>query len=73
MQERNTTDIGLPSLLSRRMAAQHLGVSLRTIDNRLAAGELPHVRLGHLIRFKADDIADYIERHRVAGKFEAAK
>jgi len=73
MQEHITTGIGLPSLISRRVAAQQLAVSLRTLDNRLKAGELPHVRLGHLVRFKTEDIVTYIEAHRIPAKSEVTR
>jgi len=61
------------SLLTRLQAAQQLTVSIRTIDARLAAGELPHVRLGHLIRFKEEDLAAYIAAHRVPSRYEVAR
>jgi len=59
------------SLLSRRLAAQRLGLSLRTLDNRLKGGQLPYVKLGHLVRFKPEDLTAYIEQNRIPAKSEA--
>ncbi len=70
MQAQPSTPNGSPSLLDRHGAAQLLNFSVRTVDTRIATGDLPHVRLGRLIRFKPSDLAAYIEANRVPGKGE---
>lgn len=54
------------ALVSRREAAQLLGVSVRTID-RLAAGELTRVKIGRRTLFDPLDIRRYIARCRRPG------
>jgi excisionase family DNA binding protein len=52
------------ALLTRRAAARLLGLSVRAIDRRLAAGELPCVRLGAgpkaPVRIRPADLERYI-------------
>jgi excisionase family DNA binding protein len=42
-------------------AADHLGVSRRWLERRVAERSVPHHRLGRLVRFTPSDLAD-IER-----------
>lgn len=39
-------------ILTRETAAQYLGVSPATITRMVGSGELRHVRIGHLLRFR---------------------
>lgn len=52
-----TTTTGGTRLLSLSQAAEILGLSIRTIRRRIAAGDLPTYRSGRrLIRVKASDL-----------------
>jgi excisionase family DNA binding protein len=53
------------TLLDKAEAARRLGVSIRTIHNRIKAGTIPHVRLGKLIKFIPADLERFIQAHRV--------
>jgi excisionase family DNA binding protein len=45
-------------------AAEILGVHRRTIANMARAGELPHTRLGKLLRFKRADVLAMLEKKK---------
>ena len=51
-------------LKNKREAARFLGVSLASLQ-RLIRADLPYVRVGNLVRFTPEDLADFIERRRV--------
>jgi excisionase family DNA binding protein len=55
------------SLLSRKEAAQRLGISLRNFVYKMEAGAFPFVRLGRLYKFIPRDIEAYIQKHRRVG------
>lgn len=46
--------------LTRRQAAQILGVSLEWLKSRLADGDLPHYKFGRSVRIHSDDLADFV-------------
>ena len=46
--------------LSADEAAAYLGVSLSTIHRLTRAGELAHVRVGRLIRFRREDLDAFL-------------
>ena len=46
--------------LSADEAAEYLGVSLSTIHRLTRAGELAHVRVGRLIRFRREDLDSFL-------------
>ena len=50
----------LQPLLTKRQAADLLGCCPRTIDNLVAAGKLPVVKIGASARFDTDDLRRYI-------------
>ena len=52
-------------VLTRKDVAHGLGVSVRTIDRLVAAGEIPHHRIGDLVKFTAVDVEAFIARCRV--------
>jgi len=54
MSKQNNSSNGL---LDKIQTAELLNISLRTLDNKLKAGVIPHVRLGKLVRFIPSDIA----------------
>jgi excisionase family DNA binding protein len=51
-------------LKSKREAARHLGISLSYLERLMRSG-LAYVQLGNLVRFKPEDLAQYIEQRRV--------
>jgi excisionase family DNA binding protein len=58
-------------LKSKREAALYLGVSLGSLERLMRAG-LAYVRIGNLVRFRPEDLADYVERRRVQHSGDAA-
>ncbi len=54
----------LPSLVDIETVARSLGISLRQVRRFVAEGQIPFVRVGHLIRFDPDAINDWIDARR---------
>ena len=54
-----------PYLKSKRETARYLGVSLGSVEKLVRKGLLPYVRLGALVKFRPEDLADFIEQRRV--------
>lgn len=54
-------------LLTIDSTAAFLGVSRRQVYTLLEREALPHVRVGHRIRFIPRDLRAYLERHREEG------
>ena len=52
-------------LLDLKSAAAVLGISPCTLRRAVRAGKVPHRRVGGVIRFTEDDLAEYIEASRV--------
>lgn len=50
------------SLLDERDVARRLGCSDYTIKRLRKTGQLPFLRIGRLIKFREEDLADYISR-----------
>lgn len=61
-----STTVELPELLTGRETAEYLGVSEDTLaqDRYLGRG-LPYVRVGRRIRYRASDIAAFLEANVV--------
>ena len=57
--------MALPSLFSKALAADALGVSTRTLDRLRMSGELESVLVGGQVRLLECSLEDYIERQRV--------
>ncbi|MGO4885325.1 MAG: helix-turn-helix domain-containing protein [Bryobacteraceae bacterium] len=51
-------------LKTKREAAKYLGVSLGSLERLMRSG-LAYIRVGNLVRFRPEDLADFIERRRV--------
>ncbi|HWB00412.1 MAG TPA: helix-turn-helix domain-containing protein [Pirellulales bacterium] len=51
-----------PPLMNVRDVAEQLGVSTRTVQTMIAAGELPTVRVRRAVRFRPSDVRAYIDR-----------
>lgn len=52
----------IPTLLTKKAAAEALGVSIRTIDRLRAAGEVQAVLAGSQVRLIEESVAAYIAR-----------
>jgi predicted DNA-binding transcriptional regulator AlpA len=51
-------------LFDQKRAAHFLGLSVRTLERHRLAGTGPrYVRLGRLVRYRPQDIADFVERN----------
>jgi excisionase family DNA binding protein len=60
-------DIGITrNFLTIQGVSQYLGIKPKTIYARVK--EIPHYKVGRLIRFKREDVDAWMERHRVAKK-----
>ena len=62
----------LPLQVTKAEAAKLLGVSTRTIERLVRAGELPQIGSGRLARFAIEDLIAYMERNRQGGHYAAA-
>jgi len=65
--------IGFPTnqkiLLSPQELAKLLGISVRSIYNKTSKKSdkmfpIPHVKIGKLLRFRVEDVAQYLENNR---------
>jgi excisionase family DNA binding protein len=56
----------VPWLISVAEAAQHLGVSSKTVRRWIEQGELPHHRLGRQIRIAESDLIVFLHQCRQA-------
>jgi excisionase family DNA binding protein len=54
-------------LLKKREVCQRATISLRTLNYHLARGDLPYIKLGGAVRFRANDINDWIDSCRLGG------
>jgi len=52
--------------MSTKEAAEHLGVTLRSLYRFIDEGALPAFKFGRVIRLKADDVDTFIENCRIA-------
>ncbi len=54
----------LPNLVDIQTVASSLGISMRQVRRFVAEGQVPFVRVGHLIRFDPDELNDWIDARR---------
>ena len=54
----------LPALVDIGAVAQALSISMRQVRRFVADGQMPFVRVGHLIRFDPDELNDWINARR---------
>ena len=52
-------------LLDTSAAAAALGIGRRTLQEKMETREIGFVRIGRAVRFRPEDIADFIESHRM--------
>ena len=50
---------------STAVTAETLGVTPRTVYSLANAGELVGYKIGRVYRWRNDDIADFLDRHRI--------
>ena len=55
--------------LNKKEAKQKLNVCLKTLDNYLKKGIIPHTQFGAKIYIKQSDIDEHLERHYVKKNF----
>jgi excisionase family DNA binding protein len=51
-------------VMKKKQVAEFLQVSERTIDYLRQAGELVCVKIGRSVRFRLEDVDDYLQRQR---------
>ncbi len=44
--------------------ASYCGVGTRTVENWMTHEGLPHIKIGHVVRFKPQDVKDFLEGKR---------
>ena len=44
--------------------ASFCGVGIRTIENWMFSEGLPHIKIGNVVRFKPQDVRDFLEAKR---------
>jgi excisionase family DNA binding protein len=54
-------------------AAKELGISPISVRRKTKMGEIPHRRMGGLIRYTPQDLQDYIDRSAVPARTLPAK
>ncbi|TBU71486.1 helix-turn-helix domain-containing protein [Phytopseudomonas daroniae] len=70
MLSKSSTNAHSPDLWTPAQAAQELGVSTRTLSAWRSSGRhaLPYVKIGRLVRYRASDIADWLQANVHCGK-----
>ena len=54
-------------LLTAKQAAEALAISPRKLWGMTASGEIPHVRVGRLLRYPVADLEEWIREHTKGG------
>ena len=44
--------------------ASYCGVGTRTVENWMTHEGLPHIKIGHVVRFKPQDVMNFLESRR---------
>ena len=57
-------DAQLPHLIDVTALAEHLGTSVRHVRQLVADRRIPFHKWGHLIRFVAAEVAEWLSRHK---------
>jgi excisionase family DNA binding protein len=55
------------NLFNKKQVAERTQFSVRTIDYKMAAGELPFIKFRAAVRFLPEDVDRWISSHRVGG------
>ena len=54
----------LPNLVDIDTVSRSLGISMRQVRRFVAEGQIPYVRVGHLIRFDPGELNRWIDERR---------
>lgn len=66
-----TSTATLPVLMDQRAAADYLGCSVKKLErDRWVGPEIPYIKIGRAVRYRASDLAAYVERNVVSGANE---
>ena len=57
-----------PRTLTRRDAADYLGVSVLTVDRALRDGEIDHYRIGRRVLFDEDQLKTFLSKNERKAK-----
>jgi excisionase family DNA binding protein len=60
----NHNGAGGHELLSLKEVSQELGMSKGWVYQRIRSGEIPHVKLGHNIKVRREDLEAYLQAQR---------
>jgi excisionase family DNA binding protein len=63
---------GLPSLVDIPTVSRSFGISTRQVRRFVADGQIPFVRVGHLIRFDLDALKEWIDARRAGSVNQGA-
>jgi excisionase family DNA binding protein len=55
-----TKSDGFPRLLNAKQLAEHLAVPESWVREQARLGQLPSIKLGHYVRFRLDDVQQYL-------------
>ncbi len=69
--KQGTDQRGIPTLLDIEVLAKSLGISMRQVRRFVAEGQIPFIRIGHLIRFDPKEINKWIEGRRCGTQSKA--
>lgn len=61
----------LPELVGMDAVAAALGVTERHVRRLVTERRIPYVRVGHFIRFDPEELARWVDEHRVEPRREA--
>jgi predicted DNA-binding transcriptional regulator AlpA len=61
------TNVKTRNLYNKRQVSERSQLSLRTIDYKMAAGELPFIKFRGAVRFLPEDVDHWINSRRVGG------
>ena len=64
MTKTTTDTAAVPRLLTLEEAAETLNISLKTLRRRIAAGDLPAIQDGRILRVHPRDLEHYIASRR---------
>jgi excisionase family DNA binding protein len=61
-----TTDFDtMPKYLTVKQLAQMLGISLANAYRKMEMRDIPFYRIGRVVRFKLEDVEEYLEKNRI--------
>jgi excisionase family DNA binding protein len=52
-------------LMNKEELSQYLGISIATINKMVCNNDLPHLKIGRLVRFSEMDIKEYLNELKV--------